>query len=295
MTYFSERELGERPRNQEELTAIVWAGITSEISARIRDGSFGASYPEVCPDEGIEPIGGDERDFANAMHAQIPSLPRQAYYGYGDIPPLLDVMDMVEFCWQCIGKPARTHYHSGFKHHHLVFDVEQGRTEFRDTINRIFRRNGLAFDLDEDGKVQRLAPPALRKALQAASFRTGDALLDRTLEEAREKFLSPDESRRREALEKLWDGFERIKTLEPGADKRAQAGLLLDKAATGTGPKFREALEVEAKALTEIGNSFHIRHSETTQEPLSSSLEVDYLFHRLFSFLSLVLRGTHRM
>jgi hypothetical protein len=102
----------------------------------------------------------------------------------------------------------------------------------------------------------------LHEAVTTASFATGDTLLDGMLEDARQKFLSPDESVRRDALKKLWDAFERIKTLEPGWDKAAQAKLLLDKTA-GTGvPKFREMLELEALALTKIGNSFHIRHSE---------------------------------
>lgn len=52
---------------------------------------------------------------------------------------------------------------------------------------------------------------------------------------------------------------------------------------------------MEASALTKIGNTFHIHHSETSQEPLSSSREVDYLFHRLFAFIALLLRATGRM
>jgi len=34
---------------------------------------------------------------------------------------------------------------------------------------------------------------------------------------------------RRESLEKLWDAWERLKTVEPGGDKKAQAKALLDK------------------------------------------------------------------
>jgi hypothetical protein len=73
MTYFSEREQGERPCNSENLTDIVWSGIKTEIAARISDGSFGARYPETCPD-GARPVGTDELAFWNAMRARIPSL-----------------------------------------------------------------------------------------------------------------------------------------------------------------------------------------------------------------------------
>ena len=102
----------------------------------------------------------------------------------------------------------------------------------------------------------------------------------------------PRESDRRDALDKLWDAFERIKTIEPGANKRAQADLLLDR--TTKAPKLRGFLGQEAKALTEIGNGLFIRHSETTQEPVQTPEQIDYLFHRMFSFLRLVLRATGR-
>jgi hypothetical protein len=119
-------------------------------------------------------------------------------------------------------------------------------------------------------------------------FRTGDGEADRLLEEARRLILSP----RRNALEKLWDAFERIKTLEPGRDKKVQATALLDKTTKGT--RLREFLEAEANALTAIGNNLQIRHFETPQEKLENPAEVDYLFHRMFSFIRLILRATGR-
>ena len=92
--------------------------------------------------------------------------------------------------------------------------------------------------------------------------------------------------------EKIWDAFERIKTLEPGDNKRDQAAALLNR--TASTPKMRQSLDNEAKALTEIGNSLRIRHAETTQEKLERPEHVDYLFHRMLSFLRLVLRSTGR-
>ena len=71
--------------------------------------------------------------------------------------------------------------------------------------------------------------------------------------------------------------------------------LLLDKAAGAASPGFRGMLELEASALTKIGNSLYIRHSETSQEPLVSGNHVDYLFHRLFALLTLLLRATGRI
>ena len=94
---------------------------------------------------------------------------------------------------------------------------------------------------------------------------------------------------RREALEKLWDAWERIKTMEPGANKKASTKALLDKAATE--PEFRKLIENEAQSLTVVGNKFHIRHSETAQIEIQSEDQIDYLFHRLFALIWLVLRA----
>lgn len=124
-------------------------------------------------------------------------------------------------------------------------------------------------------------------------FQTGDAETDRLLESARLRVLSPKEDDRRDALEKLWGAFERLKTLEPGANKRVQADALLDRVAS-VGSGYRGMLAREAAELTTIGNSFRIRHSEVTQEALTSQDQVDYLFTRMFAFVRLVLRRTGR-
>ena len=92
--------------------------------------------------------------------------------------------------------------------------------------------------------------------LLGAQFYTGDGELDRMLETARCKFINPDEAIRREALESLWDAWERLKTLGDGSNKKAQVTYLLDHTAGLSSPKFRAALEREAKELTGIGNNF---------------------------------------
>ena len=52
MSFFSERELGERPRDVEASPVSVRSGIRAEIRARVNDGSFGTSYPKSCDDGG---------------------------------------------------------------------------------------------------------------------------------------------------------------------------------------------------------------------------------------------------
>ena len=55
-------------------------------------------------------------------------------------------------------------------------------------------------------------------------------------------------------------------------------------------PRFRERLETESLELTSIGNNHQIRHAEVTQEKLENTEHIDYLFHRLFSMIQLILK-----
>ncbi len=289
--YYSEKEMGERPRNIEEISEIAWRGVQALVDARIEDGSFGATYVSTCYD-GAGPIGTDRTAFQHAMRAEIPNLSEYTLLYAEEKPSTVSILDMIEFCWHCIGKPIYSKNDNCLKHIHLRYNIETGREQFREDINRIFRRNGIAYQLTEKGGIERLAPPVLREQLVSAQFLTGDVELDRLLETAHRKFLDPDATTRRESLETLWNGWERLKTLGEGSDKKAQVAALLDDVSGGSSPQFRSALEKEARALTWIGNNLGIRHAETSQEELARSEHVDYCFHRLFSFIQMILRIT---
>lgn len=184
-----------------------------------------------------------------------------------------------------------TERHGEANHSHYSYDRESGRAKFTQDVNRMFERNGMAFEL-KDGEVVRLAPAVLQEALAASTFRTGDSTLDDMLEAARQKILNRSIDVRRESLEKLWDAWERLKTLEPGRNKRESAGRLLDKAAAES--TLRAGLEDEAIALTNIGNTFMIRHTETDKIPITDSVHIDFLFHRMFSMVRLLLKTSGR-
>ncbi len=225
-----------------------------------------------------------------ALEAEIPSV--RWPLSENRVPTTPAILDIIEFCHWAVGKPCELDYHKFLGHSHFHFEVEEGQAAFRDDINRILARNELAYELGHDGSIVRLAPVVLRDALKSAVFQTGDAELDLLLESARTKYLDPDPKVRRDSLEKLWDAWERLKTIEPGKDKKASVEALLNKAAAEL--NFRERLEKEARELTEIGNKFRIRHSETDRAPLELSEHVDYLFHRLFALIRLLLRTTGR-
>jgi hypothetical protein len=83
-----------------------------------------------------------------------------------------------------------------------------------------------------------------------------------------------------------------VKTLEPGLDKKKQIETLLVRAIPQL--EFRERINQEAINLTKIGNDFAIRHTETNKIVISEPEFLDYLFHRLFALIQMLLRRTNR-
>jgi hypothetical protein len=163
----------------------------------------------------------------------------------------------------------------------------------REEINRIFERNGNAYELKDTGEVDRVAPEVIRQALSETIFRTKDDALDELLAKSRQKFLNRDPRIRRESLEALWDAWERLKSLERPEDKRESIKILLDQGSAE--PNLRQVLKTEALALTAIGNEFMIRHTEMGKVPIAGDADVDFLFHRLFALIRLLLKKSNRV
>lgn len=288
--YFTDREYGERPAVVETIDERVWGGLHSLIETRIGNGAFGFRFPEQCAD-GQGPCGCDEQAFARVLRAEVPWI--EWPLRYGDVPETPVILDLLEYCASAVGEPIEGYFHSFFHHHHLAWDREAGLAGFVADVNLLFRRNGVAFEMDAHGRARRVLPQPVAETLGWALFQTGDEETDRLLEAARGRFMSPKIEDRRDALEKLWDAFERLKTLEPGPNKKVQADELLDRAAA-PGTSFRDTLSEEARGLTTIGNTFRIRHSEVGQEAIGRPEQIDWLFVRMFAFVRLVLRSSGR-
>jgi hypothetical protein len=137
----------------------------------------------------------------------------------------------------------------------------------------------------------RVVPPVLFEAMGALPP-SGDHTLDTLLKEASTKFRDPAPQSRADAVQKLWDAWERLKSLDVEGNKRMSVAKLLDTAAPER--TFRALLETEARALTEAGNTFHIRHFEADKVALDDPEHGDYLFHRLFALMHLLLYSRRR-
>ena len=163
----------------------------------------------------------------------------------------------------------------------------------RKDVQGFFVSSQISYDVALDGTIIRYGAEPLSAVLTDTTFRTGDTELDRLLLSARQKYFDRDPTTHRESIEKLWDAWERLKTLEPGKDKLAQISALLSRLSVGD--EFRKMIDTEGQELTSIGNSFMIRHTETNKIPIRGEAEVDYLFHRLFCLIWIFLRETGRI
>ena len=296
--YFSDRENGPRARTEQVISPTIWAGLVGTVQALINSAAFGLRFPERCPD-GQAICGCDPDSLAAAVIAEMPELawPLETTSEVEDgffsqrqpfAPNTLLILDFIEFVYASVAKPIPGKYHEFFSHHHLSFDQRVGQEEFRATVNRIFARNGVAFEMLSTGSLVRVLPLVLGDDLRRTDFNTGDRTLDNMLEECRAKFSDRNPLVRREALERLWDAWERLKSLADPSDKKRSIKIILD--ATASEPSLRARLEAEALELNSIGNSHLIRHSEVNQVPIIDVDHIDYLFHRLFAMIHLMLR-----
>lgn len=309
-TFYSDRTGQPQPRVREEISGGVWRGLATLLLRRVDDGSLAQEFPaHGCRDHPTAITGTNPRTLDSTLGTLIPELHKTR--GIPDpndgtvtllnpyqAPATPVVLDVVDFIGQHIVEPAMRRQH--LQHEHFEFDPRsglfRGQRKFREDIELIFLRNGIAFTVGEDMKTARLGPSEARVLLSDFVPKTGDVTLDQLLREAHSRFLSGKPQDRVVALEKLWDAFERLKTLENPANKKASVQQLLARAAGGDA-QFQTHLDTECRELTDIGNNFHIRHFEVNKRPLPTSTETsaDYLFTRMLSLIAYLLRQTGRI
>jgi AbiJ-like protein len=278
--YYSDRIRGPRPRRRERLKPATWGGIVSLVRRGIDQSWFGEDFPERCED-GHGTYGCNEHGFVLALESEIPDL---EWPLRSDVQiPTLAALDFLEFMYRHASESVQLDYHRYYSHYHLDFDSIEGRRNMRDRINRLLSRGELVFELNQDGSIERLGSQAVEAQLSRSLPPTSDTTFDDLLATAVAKFHSPDRAVRREALEPLWDAFERMKTMLD-RDKKKGVKKLIQAATEGTDSKEVSLLGDEMRQLTDIGNEFRIRHHETNAAELSAQL-IDQLFGRMYALI----------
>jgi hypothetical protein len=283
--YFSDRELGKKELKSEEITVSVYNGIVGVYKKFQKNFSY--DFPDTCPDN--EMVCGTDVQLLNAaIKAQIPNMetPISVKWDEDNDVDKYTLLDFVEFSYSKIVDINESDYHSYFKHYHIFFPGSENEKEkFRTEVNQIFARNGILFYLNSDGMVKRHLPTQLDAVLQNLNVKSKDDRLNELVNLAIENIRKPKEIDRQNALEKIWDAFERIKTFyDP--NKKGSVKTLVSNIAAGTA-EFDNLLDTEFKTLTDIGNKYQIRHFEVDKIQISSMKQVDYLFYRMIALIDL--------
>jgi hypothetical protein len=150
-------------------------------------------------------------------------------------------------------------------------DIEIAKQEFKNIIEESCRANE-AIDLSNLFGLN-----IQNELLFNKDTKTSDSDFNNLVDKSKEFFAKGD---KQTALEKIWDAFERLKTLINN-DKRIVSDSLIS-----LGSEIeKQNLDAEFNELTSIGNNYQIRHFETDKKPITKEEEKTYLYFRVLSLI----------
>lgn len=112
-----------------------------------------------------------------------------------------------------------------------------------------------------------------------------DQTIDKIIEHSKILIRSKSSIDKQTALEKIWDAFERLKTLYGEGSKKSTVKTLITQTSHNS-IQNQQLLENEFFELTKIGNTYEIRHFEKGKEPIPSDEFREYLYFRTLSIIS---------
>ncbi|MFA3629570.1 hypothetical protein CO267_17230 [Acinetobacter baumannii] len=300
MMLYSERINGLKPRTKEDICPSMWKGIVTVLETLESQNYFAEAFPETCSDSG-ENCGTDSLKLSNTLNAYLEvewplATTEPNENSWEDDKPLTPdiykVFDIIEFLYLKVSEPVQYHFHKYFGHHHLNFKQDNGRAKFKEEINTLFRIRGMVYEMNSIGQIEKIISDETKTLIQHVLLRkSNDLELNQMILDACSKIKSYNLNERYHALEKLWDAWERLKNLFD-LDKKKSIGIILS--FFGDNLSFKSLIEQEMRELTEIGNTYRIRHSEHKQATLQSHDQIDYLFHRCLAMIDLIIYRTHK-
>ncbi|WGM22878.1 hypothetical protein QEH68_22395 (plasmid) [Paenarthrobacter sp. OM7] len=288
--FYTDRLNGPGPRLHDKLPQATAGGLYSLFKTKAHAHWLAQHFPEHC-DDGNGVCGTDLGALWSNVRALVPQLREETPYGLELTQEDGVVFDLIEYAAERVAKPVQGPWHPYMKHYELTFAETLGRTEFRKDVNQILQRGGTTYELNREGQIVRLATPEVQQVLDQLKPASGDTELDGLLSRSKELYLSRKADDRALALEKLWDAYERLKTVDIVGNKKQSADALLNNIAS---TEFRSIVTVEMKNLTDLGNQFMIRHHETDKHQVPEEAQ-DYLFVRMGSLIHYLLKVSNRL
>ena len=303
MAYYTERHGMRRPVAKTYDITVEKYALLFQCCEKYYD-NIAWKYPAQCPD-GQGCCGVDHEQFRLDLRYEIPTLyrddagcpaaPRVRHNVFdGDHQPEYDqyaLLDLIEFFAENVHDVVVGGFHSYWGHHHLTCQNSRNVcVQFCDEINRIFQKTGLLYHLNTDLQVERIVENSpLTPAVESAIAAVSEPGTRELLQEAILLHRSPYPADIRNAVEKLWDAYERLKTYYTTMNKRDSAAKIVSDISGGQAD-YITLFDTEFQALTKIGNNFRIRHHETDKVEITDVRHYDYFFNRCLSLIALAIQ-----
>lgn len=181
----------------------------------------------------------------------------------------------------------------------FIFDViefqydelsEGEKCGFQEEINASLQKDNVSFRLIDRGLIEQLPDhEVLTSELISMTEQIKEPGLRELFDIAVEKHMQPSSQSHKDAVEKIWGVLERLKTYYTGLDKKKSVERIINDMAGGQ-EDFVKLFDTEFKALTDIGNSFRIRHHETDRTDITDIRYYDYFFNRCLSLIALAIQ-----
>jgi len=261
-------------------------------------------YPQECSD-GFGCCGVDYIKLNTILKFEIPNLYRDRNGNIsapritrnifeGDNEPEYDqyaLLDYIEFIARNVKDVSNGDFHSYFGHYHLKFhETQDAFDKFREEINSIFEVTGMLFTLTGEKVIERVVENSpLSEEILIDSEQISESGTRELVKNAIALYKMPNPAARQDSVEKIWDALERLKTYYTDLDKKGSATKVVNDMSNGQA-EYITVFDAEFRALTEIGNSFRIRHHETNKIDITDNRHHDYFFNRCLSLIALAIQ-----
>lgn len=260
-------------------------------------------FPVECPG-GNGCCGIDSGKLNNALRFEVPHLyrnekgiiakPIEYCFGKNVNYDQYSLLDYIEFISKNCKDISKRSWHKFSSQDELRFEDTKGIfKKFRQEINHTFDITGALYTLTEFGIVERIVENSvLSSEMETVLMQIKEKGTKELLEEAITLFKQPNPVSCKDAVEKIWDALERLKSYYPTMDKQKSVEkIVIDM--SGGDPNFRKLFNDEFFNLKDIGNNYRIRHHETSKVDITDNRHYEYFFNRCLSLIALAIKYLH--
>lgn len=202
--------------------------------------------------------------------------------------PVIDLR-MVDFS-PCPDEELLASYFTPFIFDIIEFQFDElsngEKQPFQTSINSSLQKDNVPFHLTDRGLIEPAdSHEVLSTDILSSIEQVKEPGIQELLNDAIERHMQPTLQAHRDAVEKIWDALERLKTYYTDFDKKTSVKKIVNDMSCGQNT-YEVLFEDEFNSLTKIGNSFRIRHHETDKIEINDIRYYDYFFNRCLSLIA---------